>query len=195
MAVTSAVQICSNASLSLGGGAISDFAEGTPRALLAAQLYPSVLETTLRDHTWNCAIKRVNLSPESTTPAFDWSFQYVLPSDWVRTLGVGERGAEDDYLSEGRRILANVNPLRLRYVFLNDVPATYDASLVQALELAMAAKMAYAITKSTSERDSRFQLYQNFIKRARAIDGQDDPPQTLGDAPLLQARFTGFQVR
>jgi len=29
------------------------------------------------------------------------------------------------------------------------------------------------------------------MKAARAVDGQDDPPQTFGDFPLMQSRFGG----
>lgn len=129
------------------------------------------------------------LAPESTTPAFDWGYQFLLPEDWLRTRQVGYYGQELDYKAEGRRLLANVNALPLVYIYRNDIEATWDAQLINLMELRMAWKLAYAITGSTSERDSREQEYERAAKRARNIDGQDEPPETAGDFPLLNGRF------
>ena len=68
-------------------------------------------------------------------------------------------------------------------------PAPWDDMLVHAITLAMAAKMAYGITQSASMRDSLLAEYERHIKLARAVDGQDDTPDMLGDTPLLNARF------
>jgi hypothetical protein len=63
--------------------------------------------------------------------------------------------------------------------------------LVHAMELKMAAEMAYPITGSASMADLMNGKLLQHLKAARAVDGQDDPPQTLGDFRLLNARFGG----
>lgn len=55
----------------------------------------------------------------------------------------------------------------------------------------MAAAMAYPITMSTTKEDMAFKKLQAHMRDARNADGQDDPAQTLGDFPLLNARFGG----
>jgi hypothetical protein len=189
--VASKVSICSNALLLLGAQTINSLSESNDRALLAANLYDSTRDDVLRSHPWNCATKRVILAPETTAPAFGYSAAFVLPSDWLRTMEVGEFGYELDYKTENGRILADATALPLRYVFRNDQEATWDAMLVKAMELRMAAEMAYAITSSASMADLMFNKLQQHMKQARAVDGMDDPPQELGDYPLLQARFGG----
>lgn len=189
--MASKVSICSNALLLLGAQTINSLSESTDRALLAANLYDSTRDDVLRSHPWNCATKRVILAPETTAPAFGYSAAFVLPSDWLRTMEVGEFGYELDYKTENGRILADATALPLRYVFRNDQEATWDAMLVKAMELRMAAEMAYAITSSASMADLMFNKLQQHMKQARAVDGMDDPPQELGDYPLLQARFGG----
>ena len=87
--------------------------------------------------------------------------------------------------------MASGTSLALRYIFRNDVEATWDAMLVRAMELKMASEMAYPITGSASMADMMHQKLQQHMKQARAVDGQDDPPQTLGDFPLLASRFGG----
>ena len=94
-----------------------------------------------------------------------------------------------DYLVERRTIQANTSVLELRYVFDNQVEATWDAHLVDLMTCAMAAVLAYPVTQSTSERDSRKAEFQQLLRQAKAVDGQEDPPQTLGDERLLASRF------
>lgn len=188
--MATAVSICSNALLMLGANTINDLQENSDRARFAANLYEDVRDSMLRAHPWNCALKRLLLAPITQAPAFGWQYSFELPADCLRVLGVTSGGAMVDYVIEGRSILANQASIELRYVFRNDVEATWDPALVQVMTLAMAAKMAYFITQSTSMEQSRLQELDYELRKARAIDGQEEPAQTFGDFPLLQSRYS-----
>jgi hypothetical protein len=190
--VATKVSICSNALLLLGAKTINSLDEGTDRASLASNLYDSVRDSLLRSHPWNCAVKRVILAPDTETPAFDYTAQFTLPGDWLKTISVGPDGYEVDYKHESGKVLANGTSLALRYISRNDNEATWDSMLVHAMELKMAAEMAYPITGSASMADLMNGKLLQHLKAARAVDGQDDPPQTLGDFRLLNARFGGL---
>lgn len=183
------ISICSNALLMLGAQPINDFEENSDRVRLAANLFPMVCDDMLRKHPWNCASKRVVLAPDVTPPPFDYSYQFSLPADCARVVSVGDYGIEDDYRIEGRKVLANTNVLKLRYIWKNHNPAEWDDALVNIVTLAMAARMAYAITQSASLEQVRIQELELALKRARAVDGQEDPPETFGNFPLYSSRF------
>lgn len=187
------VSICSNALLMLGAQTINDFADqlNLDRAKLCANLYPTVRDDMLRSHPWNCAIKRAVLAPDAVAPAFGYTHSFELPANFMRVLEVGTNGSQIDYLVEGRTIQANTTVLELRYVFRNEVENTWDAHLVKLVTLAMAAALAYPVTQSSALQQSFEQKLEMTLKRARAVDGQEDPPQTLGDERLLRARFGG----
>lgn len=185
---TTAVSICSNALLMLGAQPINSLSEGNDRARLASNLWPGVRDDLLRSHPWNCAIKRVILSPESTAPAFDYAYQFALPGDLLRILSIGELGEYLEYRVEGRKILTDDNVLRLRYVFQNDNPATWDSAMVYAAELRMAAAMAYAITQSATLAEAKRQEAELAFRRAKSVDGQEEPGETVGDFRLLGVR-------
>ncbi|MCY0725785.1 hypothetical protein OVW19_29015, partial [Klebsiella pneumoniae] len=85
---------------------------------------------------------------------FGFRFQFALPGDLLRVLSVGEVWDDIPYRVEGNRLLANVQVLKLRYVFRNEDESTWDAALVDVAEMMMQAKLAYAVTGSTSLRDS-----------------------------------------
>lgn len=193
MSMATGVSICSNALLMLGAQTINDFQEPVDRAKIAANLYPTIRDELLRTHPWNCTIKRVLLAPNATPPSFGYDNQFELPADFLRVLEVGEAGMQIDYLVEGRSILANATSIELRYVYLNDVENTWDASLVGLLTLAMAAAMAYPITQSAALQANFEQKLVMAKKVARAVDGQEDPPQTLGDERLYSARHGAFR--
>jgi len=188
------VSICSNALLMLGAQTINDFAdqENLDRAKLCANLYPTVRDDMLRAHPWNCCVKRAVLAPDAVAPAFGYSQSFELPADFSRVLEVGANGCQIDYLVEGRTIQANTTVLELRYVFRNEVENTWDAHLVKLVTLAMAAAMAYPVTQSASMQQTMEQKLETSLRRARAVDGQEDPPQTLGDERLYAARFGSY---
>lgn len=189
--MTTSVSISSNALLMLGANPINDFNEDADRARLASNLYAPARDLLLRSHPWNCAIKRVILSPDTDAPAFGYSYQFTLPGDWLRTLSVGDYGQEIDFRTEGRKLLADDSVLKLRYIFRNDQESSWDTMLIDAMTKTMSATMAYAITQSTSKEELEFKKLEMALKQARAVDGQDDPPETLGDFRLLAARHSG----
>lgn len=183
------VTICSNSLLLLGAKTINDFSENNDRARLVSNLWPMVSDWLLRSHLWNCAVIRVQLAPDLVAPAFDYPFQYSIPNDWLRTLQMGELGTPIDYTHEGRKILTAENPLNMVYIARVD-EGLWDSALQFAATMAMAALCAYPITQSSSLGDSYYAKLLACLKQVRAIDGQDNPPETLGDFRLFMSRFT-----
>lgn len=192
--MATAVSICSNALIMLGENPINSFTEangagGLDRARIAQNLWPTTRDALLRSHPWNCAIKRVVLAPEVTVPAFGYSHSFVLPSDWLRNHEInGVRANEVDYTVESGRLLIDASSVNLRYVWKNDDVTSWDPLLVDAAIMAMAMAMAYPITQSTSLRAELQQTFEARLRKARAVDGQDESPATFGSFEILNAR-------
>ncbi|MFT3806104.1 hypothetical protein [Arenimonas sp.] len=184
------VQLCSNALLSIGSKPINSFEDLTDAAQAARSLYPTVRDAILRAHPWNCAIKRVVLSPDAIAPAFDYAYQYTVPGDWLRTMSVGRVGDEPEYKAEGRKILTDASALYLRYIFRNTVTGSWDALLIQCVEVAMAAALAPAIPRDLNKAKAKQFELEQLLKQARAVDGMDETPETVGDSPLLAIRYS-----
>ena len=53
----------------------------------------------------------------------------------------------------------------------------------------MQSKRAYAVTGSASLRDCLAQEAAFLLKQAKAVDGQEDPPEELGGYPTYESRF------
>lgn len=185
----SAISICSNALLMLGARPINDFAEDSDHAVLCANVYPTVRAALLRRHPWNVTMHSVALSPSVTPPVMDFAYRFPLPGDCLRIWQIGRRGERPSYRVEGRSILADENPLLMRYC--RDVSeGDWDAQLVHLATLAMQASLAYAVTKSSAIRESARDDFRVALAAAQAVDGQEDEPETLGDFPLLAAGYS-----
>ena len=189
------ITICSNALMRLGAKPIADFNESEgmganlDRAKLCAALYPPTKLAILREHYWNCTARRVMLSPDQTPPAFGYAHRFMLPGDWLRTWGVGDTryGQRLDYTIEGRYVLCDEVVLPLHYGA--DVPEEdWDTLLVDVMTAAMTARLAYPITASTSVEEMKQAELQSLLRVARAVDGQDTPPEQFGDSLLLRSR-------
>ena len=188
--MTSAVQICSNALLELGDKPIASFAENNDRTRLVSNLYTMKRDKVLRLNDWKCAIKRVILSPDSTAPEFEWGYRFAMPADLLRVLSIGESTQlQDDYEIEGRYILMSRSSCYLRYVFRNEEESTWDALLIDAMTQVMKATLTYPITKSTTKQATEEEIVRDVLKTARAVDGAESPPETLGDFPFLSNRL------
>lgn len=187
---SSAISICSNALQQLGDNPIASFAtsEGK-RAQLCANLWPQVRDALLREHSWPCTRKRVILAPESAAPEFDWSYSFLLPGDWLRTIQVGRRGERPNYEYAGRKILANSSVLYLVYCWRSEDPALWDSLLCDLACTAMVARLAYPITSSTSLAAEKRDDFKQALRTAKSIAGQDNEPEDWGDSPFTDVRF------
>lgn len=191
--MASQVDICSNALLLLGAKPINALDEAVDRARLASNLYDGVKRAVLRAHPWNCCVTRVTLSPLVSTPEFDYAYEFTLPPDCAKILQVGEYFQEVDYRIERGKIRSNEAVLHLKYISNGVSEGSFDDLLIEALKYAMAAQMAYPITQSASMAELMESKYQLVLRDARAVDGQDDPPEKLGDDALVASRFGGHR--
>jgi hypothetical protein len=184
--------ICSLALERLGHTPFTTFAStGDLHAKAAERLWPTVRDSVLARHPWNFAIRRVLIAtPDVTPPAFDFLNRFALPVDWLRTLTVGEQGHQPEYRVEGGFILVNFEAdLPLRYVARIETVTLYPQYVRELLVYAVAARLAYRVTQSTSKSDAMHGEFERFLMTATALDGVEDSGETLGDFPLIAARF------
>jgi hypothetical protein len=186
--VASDVSICSAALSLLGDKPIASLSEpNRTAATLCANIYPLAKDAIMRMHPWNCLGKRVILSPLSTTPAFEWGYQFTKPGDMLRVITVGYDGQPEEYLIEGDVILARSNVLRLHYT-IRKGEGFWDALLTDLMIKRMTKDLAYPITKSASLAALKADEYKEALRLAKTVDGQENPPEQFDDSPFIAAR-------
>ena len=109
--------------------------------------YDQTREELLRQFDWPFAITRISLSNHEDTPAFDWDYQFDLPTDYLRFLGDQSQDDSNDlgnrWTVESGRILTNQSTLYLLYIRNEDDPTKFDPLFISVLALSMAVRMGY----------------------------------------------------
>ena len=172
------VSICSNALRILGDDPITSLTDDTERARLCNSLYEPARDAVLRSHPWNFAITRATLAQLSTTPAYEYAYQYSLPTDpyCLRVLSMEYQ----DYVFKiehlagtGRVLLSDESTAKILYIAKITATAQFHSLFVDALTAKLAADLSYPVTNSTSLQLQMHKLYELKLSEARSIDGQE----------------------
>lgn len=193
---SSEIQICSLALVELGDDPINSFddgsgANGNNRGRACAALWPIVRQSVLRSYPWNCAKKKDTITPLSETPPFDYSYQFDLPTDWLRNIAINKRNAWEHnpfYKVVGRRIMTNQSTLFLTYIYDNTDVSSYDALLTDALVMHMASRLAMNVTGKAGVKELYEKMYRDKLREARNVDAQEESADQIEDHLVLDAR-------
>ena len=172
---TSVVQIVNNALVKLGANAILSLTEDSEAARAANLIYEQIRDAVLRDHVWNFAKKRIELAKDSDTPAFEFSFQYTLPSDCLRVLQMED--LDMIYKIESGKLLTDESPAKILYVSRVEDVNLFDSMFVEALSARISAELAVTLAESNSLYQNMMEMYQRKILDARSMDAQESGGQ------------------
>lgn len=182
------VDICNSALQRVGAASILSITDNSPEARACNIAYDSNRRDELRKHRWNFAIARVVLSPDTAAPAFDFLYQFTLPSDCVRVLRPAT--SDLDWQVEGRKILTNDGTiLQLRYVSdVTDV-TQWDPSFYNVVCGALAIDIVEKLTQSNQKKQGLISDYNDSVKAARRMDAFESGPEDAPDDDWWNARY------
>lgn len=154
----------------------------------------------LREHPWNFATKRAILAASATDPAFGYDAQYRLPTDFLRLNSIvdldGYPISNEQYEIEDGNILYNADSgqLRIKYVYDITNVAKFDAMFVDLLAVDIAMAIAFKVTSSNSDVQRLSELRKQRLSMAKAIDGQERPPQRRQVSRARNARLSSIST-
>jgi len=194
--MSSVVDICNSALYKIGASRISTLTEQNKAARICNDIFAKIRDEVLRAHPWNFATKRIQLAREVDTPTFGYSYQYALPTDCLRVLGVsGDSNLGTSvhiaHKIEGRKLLTNEETVFIKYIFRETNTGNYEANFVEALAFRLAQELAYPMVQSADLTDKMKKNYREWIADARTFDAQEGTPEDVIDDVFLNARFYG----
>lgn len=185
----SVIDICNSALDKLGEKPIVSLDDGNKAANLCTRNWPLIRDQLLRDHPWNFAIKRTNLAPESTTPDWGYTAQFVLPDDCLKVVEVKDMTSDEYAIENNGRILANATVLYIRYVYRAEDPNDYDSQFIDAVSLRLAIQLCESLTQNTTKKTELRDEYIEVLARTKSSDAQENPPITEDDDTWLAVRY------
>lgn len=176
------VDICNSALIRLGIPIISSFADGTKAANVCSIRYTACRDIVLRMYPWSCATKRVVLAPSTTPPAYQFTFAYPVPSDWLRTLDVcsdtrGSQaylGSRSNYELESNQILTNFNPCYLKYVYQVDNADQLDPECQNALACYIAYDISNPLLQDANLTKVLNEEFEASMTKAMNVNAQEE---------------------
>lgn len=193
MAVTSVTQIQNSALIKLGAERIISEDDNSNRAKLVKEQYPKVRDMLLRSHPWKFATYRATLAEVTPKPdtVFDFDHVFALPADCLRVIETSLTAV--NYLSrwqiEGRQLMCDSEAVTIKYIGRVADVSQFDDNFCEVLALALADDISYAITQSTSLRDSIKKDYNSALMVARSFNAQQGSVQRVEAEEFINSRY------
>ena len=163
---------------------------------LAARWYDATRRSVLRMFPWNFARKRAALSRVVGDPAFGYADAYQLPTDFSSIVFIGDDIQDNivDFVVEADQILINneaAATLNVCYVRDFETVAKFDPIFVNLLVGELALVFGNAIAGLNKSLTGMEKFRDRWEAKARAKNGQENPPRIRYESPLLNARRSG----
>jgi hypothetical protein len=184
--MASSVDICNGALIILGeDNVVAIPQDGSAPSEVLNSIYESRRDYLLRRYVWKFAKKMAILGPVSTTPAFDWTYAFNLPGDFLK-LVKDSNIVEGDYTFSNGMILSNSSSINLTYIARITDVNQFDSMFRLALSALLARDSAKAITGKRSQTAAA--LYDQYINEAQFSDSieQESVQQDLSDWELAR---------
>lgn len=183
-----AVDLCNSALQRVGATTIISLLDNSPEARACSVAYDSNRRDELRKHPWAFAIQRVVLAPDTTAPAFDFTYQFTLPTDCLRVLRPAT--ANLDWMIEGRKILTNDGTtLNLRYISDVTDATRWDPSFYNVAAAGLAIDICERLTQSNQKKQGLISDYNDAVRTARRMNAFEVGPTDAVDDNWLLARL------
>lgn len=186
----SEVSICNSALVKVGAERIIALSDQNERARLCNEQYAKHRDELLRSHPWNFALVRVALSPDGTTPVFDWDNRFALPSDCLRVLKTDlgdDEGAA--WKVEGRFIVANTDVLNIQYIQKVTDVSKFDPVFSEVLACKIAADISFSLVQNAALKDLLVKEYERKFSLARSFDAQEGQGDRVYADGWLNSRY------
>lgn len=199
--MTSVVQIANRALTKLGASRIISLQDDNKQARAILSCFDDIRDAEMRAHRWSFSLVRTTLAALDSTPAYEFEYEYQLPSDFLRLDLIDGRypstvmdnyiGAETaEYAIEGGKILTNIPaPLKIRYCRRVEDPSMWDVLFREALACRIAAEICEDLTQSNQKRELAWNEYKAAIGEAVSVNAIERPFQMPPDDQFIISRL------
>ena len=170
----------------VGATAIIDPDERNGRII--NNFYPVARDEVLAAAEWNFAMERKQLSQLVDAPAFEFTYQYALPSDPYCLRVVEVYDTYNKWLVEGRKLLTNDSTCKVRYIKRVEDSMQFQPIYVKALQLYLASMVAFPIQRDRGLAGYYMELYGMAINEAMTANSAEGDTSEIINTELTDTR-------
>ena len=190
--MASIVDVCNVALGSVGAPLINSIDDANTGARLCKANFAIVRDAVLEERPWSFAVQRKAYTREIATPAFGYSYQYLLGSEVLRVIEAYETDPGDlDYAVENRRILCDAaDGIYARVLVRVEDLALWSPSFTAAVAYRLAALLAVPLVDNRTLQADQWQLYAKQLSLAGTLDGMQGRSEIRkGPSSLKASRY------
>ena len=152
--------------------------EDSKSARVCLNAFEATVREVARAGEWNCLKKRCTLARLTAAPAFEWEYQFQLPTDFISLTelnGVDYHGEpQDDWEIEGRLLLTDAEEAKVRYIAYVEDTGQWDSLFTNAVVVLLASKIAVPILQDEGRAGALLSEYERVaLPKARMKDGNE----------------------
>lgn len=175
-------QTCNIALMKLGGDLLTDIETdlintadtGVQKAAkMCNALFPTLRDEMLRNHPWNFAVARAQLTDSMPSPDFEFTYMFEFPDDCIRLLRIFNHN-HMRFQVEGNTILTDSETIDIVYIREMEDPTEWDPLFLEAFATRLAAEIAYGLTGSNSLANTLMDQHYAKTRLAKQIDAQEN---------------------
>lgn len=194
--MASQVEIVNNALVEIGEATITSIDQNTRAARAAKRVWDNVRREMITRYRWNFAKKRAVLAPDTATPAFGYTNQFTVPTDFLQLIGVYD-SVEDQrqlttsrqaYAMEGNKILWDGTALYIFYVANITDTGQFDPLFESALVYKLALRLAYDLSTGDGRTDTLQAFFSEAIKTAKFSNAIQNTPEVIQASEWVDSR-------
>ena len=185
----------------INGGVVGNPDEDSVPANALRAVWEATVDAALEAHDWNFAGRIAELSRSATVP-FGFSYQYVLPQDFIRLLrlsddpGVLWDQALQDWLTwqighdsvDGRVIWTDLETVYIRYIARVTQVGLWPPAFCEFVSHMLEERVAIPLTGSNTLRATAIEERNRAGLMAAGVDGAQGPVRQRGVGPWVTSR-------
>jgi hypothetical protein len=179
--------ICNAALIEIGGPTITSLTEDSEAARLCNERFEQTLDEELEKGEFSFSIYRAQLAALASAPVFGYTYQHQMPAN-PYCLRVLTEYDDNEFKVEGRLLLSDDTPLKIRYIGRPSDLSELSALFVRALSFRIASILAIPIRGSGQLRDRMWKEYELNFDLAESKDSQQGTPDEQADGSWLDDR-------
>lgn len=175
----SLVEIANLALAMVGDERVTSMETDTSKeARLCNEFIGQVRDECLVHHPWNFAKRRVGLPALTIAPAFEWTYQYQVPSDCLRVLSIDGDDPHEPWEREGNLVLCNLlAPLNIQYIMRHTDTGQWAPLFVRLAAATLAERLVIPLSASKEQAARINAELDNTRRLARQVDAAEGTPK------------------
>lgn len=184
----------------LGAGRIFSLSDTSEQAIVMNLFYEHTRQACL-SYSWQFARRRASLAELTETPAFEYTHQYALPSDFLRLYQVDiyypqynnslvVSSNSQAYTIENNKILTNIEaPLKIMYTADIVDTTQFSPMFCRYFSLVLAHDTCEQLTQSNTKKEAIAYEIKEVLKTAAMIDKTQLPPRQEPTGAFIDSRI------